>query len=345
MRSVLLVVPQLVPEPADALSSAFTLNRRFAALHRLLVRARPQHQPSEHASGWLCEAFGVRVADGDWPVAALTLLAEGHEPGTDVWLRADPVHLQARQSELVLVGSDRLGVSAAEAAALIESLNRHFAEDGLTFLAAAPQRWCVRTAQPARMRTTPVDQAEDHSIDALLPRGPDALAWHRRANEVQMLLHAHPVNEAREVMGIPPINSVWFWGAGPLPRRTVEPAPSIADATVWADDALARGLALYAHRPLHALPDAGETWLAQAANGRHLIVFDPLAGAAQPAAWEQRAAHLDAAWLRPLLRALSRGTLRELTLITQHAGSVLSFALSRADLWKLWRRSHSLARA
>jgi len=336
VRSVRLFVPQLLPDPpgpADALL-------RFPNLHRLLARARLQRTPADHSQAVLCAEFGVRVQGDDWPVAPLTLLADGHVPGADFWLRADPVHLQARQSDLVLVDSDRLGISATEAAALIESLNLHFSEEGLSFLAPAAQRWYIRVSQPARLRTIPPDQAAGRSIASLLPRGDDALAWHRRANEVQMLLHEHPVNAAREAAGTPPINSVWFWGGGRLP-----PSVAAEDAQVWALDPLARGLALNARRALHAPPGGAQAWLAQAADGRHLVLPDLFEGAQQHAAWDQRTAHFDAVWLAPLLQALSRGALRELALITHHAGSALRFMLSRADLWKLWRRNYSLAHA
>ncbi len=59
----------------------------------------------------------------------------------------------------------------------------------------------------------------NRSINSHLPRGDDALAWHRVMNEAQMIMHAHPVTAAREARGAPPANSIWLWGGGTLPRR------------------------------------------------------------------------------------------------------------------------------
>ena len=46
-------------------------------------------------------------------------------------------------------------------------------------------------------------------------------------NEVQVLLHQHPLNAARQTRGLPPVNSVWFWGAGRLP------APGPSPTAAW----------------------------------------------------------------------------------------------------------------
>jgi hypothetical protein len=36
---------------------------------------------------------------------------------------------------------------------------------------------------------------------------------------VQVILHQHPVNAERRARGLPPVNSLWLWGGGPLPQR------------------------------------------------------------------------------------------------------------------------------
>jgi hypothetical protein len=325
VRSVQLFVPQFVPDPpdpAEALSG-------HPALQRLLARARRQRVAADHFEAVLCGAFAVRAQD-DWPVAPLTLRADGQAPGEHFWLRADPVHLHAQRSELVLVDGDRLDIASGEAAALVDALNLHFSPDGLGFTAPAATRWYVRLPQPARLRTTPLRLAAGRSVDALLPTGADALAWHRRANEAQMLLHAHAVNQAREARGAPAINSLWFWGGGRLPECS-------ANLRVWAEDVLTCGLALCAGRPLEPLPADGAQWLARAGEGEHLVTLE----LAPRGAWRERADHLERAWLEPLLRAVARGGL-QLTLITHHAESALRFTLSRGDLWKVWRRGFGL---
>ena len=61
-----------------------------------------------------------------------------HSDGLDHghnWLRADPVHLQVNMDQLLLVPGSALQINAEDADALTTALNRHFAEDGLQFVA------------------------------------------------------------------------------------------------------------------------------------------------------------------------------------------------------------------
>ena len=322
MRSLQLLVPQLVPDLPDATAAL----SRYPALQRLLHRARKQRVAAEHFEAVLCSLFAVQPQD-DWPIGALTLRADNGAPGEHFWLRADPVHLHARQTDLVLVDGEHLDIAIGEATALVDALNRHFSAEGLAFSAPTTMRWYVRLPQPARLRATPLSRAAGRSIDALLPTGPDALAWHRRANEAQMLLHAHPVNQAREALAVPPINSLWFWGGGRLPECN-------AGLTVWAEDVLTRGLAWCARRPPTPLPTDAADWLARAGEGEHLVTLEAFSA---DQSWNECAARLERAWADPLRRALARGELQGLTLITHHAGNALRFTLSRSDLWKSWR--------
>jgi hypothetical protein len=47
----------------------------------------------------------------------------------------------------------------------------------------------------------------------------DNLNWYKLLNEIQMFMHQHPVNDERGRSGRLPLNSLWFWGGGGLPRQ------------------------------------------------------------------------------------------------------------------------------
>jgi hypothetical protein len=327
-----LVLPGLVPEGPDAWTAGL---RQLPALRKLLSRAQRHARACEHPPALLLEHFGVLVQE-DWPAAPFCLLGDDADPGEHVWLRADPVHLLPQQSSLVLVGGDRLRLRAQECAALLADVNRHLEPAELTLSAPHSARWYLRVPRLLRIRTTPTEVAAGLSVDPLLPQGPDALRVHGWVNEIQMLLHDHPVNLARADAGVPTVNSVWLWGAG----RLVAPAASMA-SRVWTDDALLRGLARAAGLPLHAAPADAADWLTRAGTGEHLIL---LAGAeTEPADnagpdWRDYAERWERSWLAPLLAALSSGRLRRLTLTTHHLGQALRFTVAPGDLWKVWRR-------
>jgi hypothetical protein len=100
-----------------------------------------------------------------------------------------------------------------EAAQLCAALNEHFAGRAWRFCAASAAPVCAARQVPG-IETVPLSQAAGRNVRGLLPKGAEAARWHRVFNEIQMLLFAHPVNEAREARGELPVNSLWLWGGG-----------------------------------------------------------------------------------------------------------------------------------
>jgi hypothetical protein len=298
---------------------------RLAAAETLIARGRRKQQASVPPEAWLFERFGAR-RQRDWPVAPYTLLADGGAPEAYFWMRADPVHLTVARDSLALE-SAALDVSRPEAEALAGTLNRHFAET-LAFHPLQPERWYVRLPATAEVDTTPPSAARGRAIEDSLPQGADAMRFHALMNEVQMLLHEHPVNTEREARGAPVINSVWFWGGGKLDAPAARPF-----STVLAEDPLARGLARSAGAAERRLPDDAETMLSELpAEGKTLVVLDSLPGAA-----------LERDWLAPLLAALEEGRIGMLSLYLTGVNSLLEVETVRSDLRYFWRTRKPLA--
>ena len=91
-------------------------------------------------------------------------------------------------------------LARADADALVATLNAHFAADGIVFVAPRPDA-LVRRALAARPGvTTHAARAGAGRAAALAAAATarDASTWRRWQSEIQMLLHEHPVNVARE---------------------------------------------------------------------------------------------------------------------------------------------------
>jgi len=306
------------------------------AIERLLARARASSSERSALQGWLHRAF--ELAAGPHPAGALTVLASGADPGAACWTRADPVHMQVLRDRVILVPGQALGVTPEEAAALCESLNRHFAGT-LELRAVDPLRWCARLAEEASFEADcPLDAAgRDVGLALAAGRGvPD-----RVLNEAQMLLHGHPVNEAREARGAPPVNSVWFWGAGRMPRAAASRWRSVS-----AQEPVALGLARLARAQPRRLPESAAAWLGQAPEeGRHLVVLDSLrAPLALGDAEGYRAARaaLERDWFAPLLAALRAGRIGMLSIHVPDGPECMAYETIRGDLRKFWRRPRRL---
>jgi hypothetical protein len=315
-----LVIPALFQAQAEA-----------PALQLLLARGRRSETEAKSLEEWHAQAFGI--GGSPLPAGALTAHAFGAEPAC--WLRADPVHLRADRDRLLLVPSAGFDISAAEAKELCAELDRLFAAQ-FTLHAFAPEHWGLRANSVMALVTRAPLEIAGRNLDAELPDK----RFHALLNEIQMALYQHPVNTAREARGAPVVNSVWLWGAGPLPAASRGPWQSLS-----AEDPAALGLAKLAGMR-HRTPGAGAgAWLERALeDGRHLVVLDTLRGAAalgDGEALAQRLLGLEAQWFAPLLAALRAGRIGMLTVHVPDAG--LSFETARGDLRRFWRRPRPLS--
>ena len=304
------------------------------ALRTLLSRSDAGEARSDDEQAWLCEQFGV-PRQADWPTAPIALFGAGMPAGEDFWLSADPVHLQVNRDQLILLAPESLSITAAEAVALCAALTRHFDTDHLTFLAPQSHRWYLKTPQPARIHTSGLSRAIGQDVDRMLPKGDDRLAWHRLFNEVQMVLHAHPVNGERELRGALPINSLWFSGGGTLPGA------STSFQAVIGSSALAHGLSKLTQIPF----TAAEQGIAATRENNVLIELNDAAAASMrldPAAWKAGLEDLEQRWFAPLAGLLKQGRIRQLVIATVDNGRSYRWSVTRMNLWRWWRPAASL---
>ena len=335
MHCTLLIADALPPGAADAASGL-----RLPALESALARSESVRQAPLEREAWLCQAFGI-AQQHDWPLAPLMAAADGIAVGASYWLLAQPVHLAIERADPRLIADAAADLSLPEAQQLIAALNAHFAPDGIEFYAANAARWYVRASAPQVLCTTPAGGLADVEIKAHLPRGQDARRWKRILNEAQMVLHAHPVNAAREARRALAINSPWFWGGGTLP------APAQARyQNLWSDDELAHALALASGAARSQLPQNAQAWLAQASGkAQHLLVLDAPAAARRagdPAAWAESLSQIERSWIAPLIAALRAGRIESLDFALANEGGLLQAHLTRSNLGRWWRRRQAL---
>ena len=316
-----LVVPALFQAEAPA-----------PALELLLARGRRAASAACSLEDWYGRAFGLPPP---LPAGALTALAYEQNASTQGWLRADPVHLRADRDRLLLIPSAGFEVGADEARELCRALNKHFS-DQFSLHDFAPEVWGMQLKNDLNPKTRAPTEIAGSDVDRELPEK----AWHPLLNEIQMALYQHPVNTARLARGAPVINSIWPWGAGPLPA-----ASRAAWQSLTAEDPVARGLARLAGIRQRATAGGAAPWLVRVPEeGRHLVVLDALRGAralGDAKALTQRLQSLEAGWFAPLLGALRGGRVGMVTLHAPDAG--LSFETIRGDLRRFWRRPRPLA--
>jgi hypothetical protein len=194
------------------------------------------------------------------------------------------------------------------------SLRMHALPGGTAVLSGlhAPQ---ALTRDPAAVLGADVRDA--------VPRGVEAAPLRALCGEIEMWLHEHPLNLARQRRGDLPVSSFWLWGGGAgLSAEPPAIAVPIGSLSFGGNDpwlgAVARIL-----DPSHGVPAADcATWLTT--GGSRGVVAVSAA---------RDLAELHAAWLAPARAALAARQIARLTLWVD--GRILT--LTRSSNWHYWR--------
>lgn len=296
---------------------------RYPALQRLLAQGKTTLQAGSLAAFACTEAgvpaSGTGEAGDPLPLAAISWLGELAPPAVDseagFFLLADPVSLVLQRDALYLAEPVPLPLTAEETAGFQAALNVHFADDGLRFLCAPSGHWYLHLPRLPRVRTFSPAQVVNCNVHDYLPQGEDGARWRHLLNEIQMLLFSHPLNQAREMAGLPPFNSLWIWGEGALPAQPLD-----WPVVVHAVSPLPRGLARLAQVPVRQVPAACAEMEAGTA---HWVFFDvdcPLTDS----------------WIETAVTALRRGVIQSLRISMELNARLLHLDLRRRDLWKFW---------
>lgn len=297
-------------------------------LSQLLGRASTSEGDAIESAAWLSAAFGATGAG----IAKLTYLLDFGEMPEGEWLRADPVHLRPDRDRVMLFDASVLDLQADEAASLVALLNRQFAEDGLKFVMATPDRWYVQLPDTVSISTTPLDRVVGGDIHPHLPAGAEAMKWHRWLNEIQMLLYTAPANDARELAGKRAANSVWVWGEGALPASA-----STVFTHVVADAPAARA---YAALGKLANSTLGAGIAGMGEGGSVLVYLDSLSSANSVAdvyGWRDALQTAETQWFAPLWALWREGRIDRLEIIMPGPKNTRRAVLTKSDRWKFWR--------
>ena len=309
MKRLQLFLPSITLTPEITLADRAT---QFDLLARVLGRAT-QHPDPTPTEALLCDAFGCTAPLG---VAALTARIDlDDEINHAELLRADPVHLHVDPNKVLLFGPAQLNVTAAEADAFLEVLRAEFPLLGWRRAAASTTRWYIR--RPADVWAAAPSAAWLHgrSISPFFPTAITERAWRRLLNDVQMVLHEHPLNQTRTACGLPAVNGVWVFGGGPICPAVATPITHTVG-----NDVLLLGLAA-AHGVRSRRNNTPAAALA--ASGEVVVVAGPAFGRAAEESDAITLAAINSDWLPAILWALRVGRIRQLDVVTHGHRSVL----------------------
>jgi len=330
-RELLLVLPGLL----DAARCAGTGLPRLAALETILARGDRTDGGDGAPIATLAEALPPLAGAEAIAPGPLSRLADTGLQDGDWWARADPVHLAPVRDHLRLFAIDVLTIE--ESQALAAACNGLLGQHGLALQAPARDRWYVRSPRALDFTAREPATLAGRDLFPLMPDGPDGAFVRRLLTELQMSLHEHPVNRARERAGRLAVNSLWLWGGGALGdavsarvRATGGRLPPLQS-----DDAVLCGLWQLAGAGVATLPRSLDA-IAPAVFATR--AFEDAASVGDAARCAELLQRVDAEWFQSVLDGLRSKAIDRVRLAC--GGGI--WCLDRRGLMRWWRRHAKL---
>ena len=212
--SVEIVLPGLFELPVDELRPDF-LRNELPHLNQFLSQARAIPGKSRNIDAIIFESLRWDKSVG-LPLAQA--FVEPGPPHSGCYLLFQAVHLQADMNTAIVLPIELSERNLDEINLIINDLQDIFnvdfdidvIADGIYLMKlngfSAPDHYPHILSVLGKTANPYVEQTREN------------LPWYRLTNEIQMFMHQHVVNQQRLQQGLATINSLWFWGAGPLPE-------------------------------------------------------------------------------------------------------------------------------
>jgi len=276
------------------------------------------------------------------PAAPATIVAAASDPSAAADLNATawfatPVYLIASLTSLHLDPRSILQLSPDERAVLAEDFNRTFADSHFRLHCVESGALVMRARGAVNAVTTEPARALACELEAALPGGPDSAALKRLGAELEMWLHAHPVNEVRAGRGELPVSTLWLWGGGAVAASTAVTREDAASSDLlFGSEPYLTGLLRLQSAAPRALPDRLPDLRDHPGIQRMALVAEitPLLHTNPQWTVFEALADLDRRFLVPALAELRRGTTATVVFIAND----IQLRLQRGDLLKFWRR-------
>lgn len=161
-------------------------------------------------------------------VAACSPLAAWHTGTLGHWCAwLTPCHWQIGMHDARMAHPRTIQLDADESMQLLDAALPLLRADGLDARFVDSAHWLVTGEALRGLCAASADRMAGQSVQPWLERWQGPAALRRLQNELQMIFHSLPLNDARASRGLVPVNAAWFHGAGHL-----EPDSAVRDGQV-----------------------------------------------------------------------------------------------------------------
>lgn len=146
---------------------------------------------------------------------------------------AVPIWQQISMNTTQQLDSRHIAISDSEAQTLIADLNQFYTGDA-TFSALHPKIWQIHLPKMSEWHAPSVLNLDAQTDAVSRSEHHASTQWLQLSTEIQMFLHAHPINQARQQRGEIPINALWLWQPeNPAPTATPFQAALTGSDSAW----------------------------------------------------------------------------------------------------------------
>ena len=215
MRAKLdLIIPGLFDLPGDELETSF-LQLELPALNHILRFGRPRATEAYDLESMLIQSMA-------WSGFRTLPFAQAHagpeSPDSNKLLLCKAVHLKTDMHNMIVVPIEDNQENRNDIIIIINDLEELFKVD-FDIQEVQEGIWLMHVQQCTPARHYPhYLSVVGRKADPFVEQSRQALPWYKLINEMQMFMHQHAINQNRLESGLLPINSLWFWGAGELPK-------------------------------------------------------------------------------------------------------------------------------
>ena len=345
MREIVIVIADLYLPPgtsdsAAEVAAAFAQVPGLQAVGRFGTRSPLPQGWRSWLAGWAGHGELADIAPAEIAAAVLDGAQRPQAQQTTRWI-ATPLELRASHLRVHLEHRGLLSLAAAEQQFLAAQFAGTLGAAGGSLAPLPSGDFLLSTPGLAAHPATEPARSAGGDVAAALPQGAAAGPLRRLVAEIEMWLHALPLNESRARRGEPPVTVLWPWGAGdPAHRSPQLPAARAAGSLplAFGRDAWLAGLWHLQGGGSRPLPQRLEPVLAAVAD-RAVVVAEVgrELQCSHPDTVAQAVARLDERLVLPAWHALARGELAQLTVIV---GDV-RVQSGRTSRLRLWRRARA----
>ena len=310
----------------DIFITDYNTNQQLKIAHssslRALLRVGKIQKIAQPLDAVLLQHCGVHKQH-DWPLGAIDALALSLEPnneasGARFW-RAVPVSLSLLRDSLAL--EQKVALTAAEISDLTVLFCQFFAEDDVHFSANQKGGWLMHHQKNWAVETHHIQHVLGRNVAQFQASGKDANKMRALQNQLQMLLHEHPINQAREAAGLPICNSLWLYGGGKLPVQL----SSAVDYFVGENN-LVEPLATISGKPIFSMQQLAEQFDFKQKNQhtKTVIVLE---------------SEVEIDQLDGILKKIKLNKIKQLNIHLSINGETYFLRYQPNDAWKFWRRT------